>query len=241
MRFIDYSFKRPEENLAFDEILLDAAEHGHGGQVLRVWESSHPFVVLGVSQALRQEVYEQNCRADRVAIFRRCSAGGCVLQGPGCLNFSLVLAHDGRPEIRTIRGSYCYILEAVCDALAKYGINARHKGVSDIALRGKKFSGNAQRRRRRHILHHGTILYNVDCNKIARYLREPTDRPQYRGTRDHHGFLTTLPLEPQDIKMALCDAFGADAAPAKPSRNELRAAVELAKEKYRAYDWIRRR
>lgn len=241
MRFIDYSFKRPEENLAYDEILLDAAENGRGGEVLRVWESSRSFVVLGVSQALRQEVYEQNCRADRVAIFRRCSAGGCVLQGPGCLSFSVVLAHDGRPEIRTIRGSYCYILGAVCEALARCGINARHKGVSDIALRGKKFSGNAQRRRRRHILHHGTILYSVDCDKIARYLREPADRPQYRGDRDHQGFLTALPLPPEDIKTALRDAFGVDAFPAKPARNETRAAIELAKEKYRAYEWIRRR
>lgn len=241
MRFLDYSFGRPEENLAYDEILLDQAENGRGGEVLRVWESRRPFVVLGVSQALRQEVYEQNCRDDRVAIFRRCSAGGCVLQGPGCLNFTLVLAHESRPDIRTVRGSYCYILNAVCEALAAYGVSAKHKGVSDLALRGQKFSGNAQKRRRRHILHHGTILYSLDADKVARYIREPADRPQYRGARDHHGFLTALPLDPRDIKMALRQAFAVEGPPSKPGRNELQAAIALAKEKYRAYEWIRRR
>ncbi|MCX5770129.1 MAG: lipoate--protein ligase family protein [Candidatus Hydrogenedentes bacterium] len=241
MRFLDYSFTRPEENLAYDEILLEMAENGRGEETLRVWESGVPFVVLGVSQVLRQEVYEKNCLDDRVAIMRRCSAGGCVLQGPGCLNFSLVLAHDRHPDLCTIRGSYCYILGAITAALANRGISAKHKGVSDMAIRGLKFSGNAQKRRRRHILHHGTVLYALDTQKIARYIREPIDRPQYRGTRDHHGFLTTVPLRSQDLKLVLCDAFNADPRPVKPGHNELEAAKNLAKETYRAQDWIRRR
>jgi lipoate-protein ligase A len=241
MRFLDYSFTRPEENLAFDEILLEMAENGRGDETLRVWESPAPFVVLGVSQVLRQEVYEQNCLADRVAIMRRCSAGGCVLQGPGCLNFTLVLAHDGRPDIKTIRGSYCYILGAISAAFAKCGIKARHKGVSDMAIRGLKFSGSAQKRRRRFILHHGTFLYSLDTDKVARYVREPIDRPQYRGTRDHYGFLTTVPLRSPDLKLVLCDAFNADPRPVKPGHEEIQAARNLGKEKYRAHDWIRRR
>ena len=241
MRYLDYSLRRPEENLAFDEVLLELAENGRGGETLRVWESRRPFVVLGVSQVLRQEVYEQNCRSDRVAVFRRCSAGGCVLQGPGCLNFSVVLAHERRPDIRTIRGSYCHILGGICEALAKLGISARHKGISDMAVRGRKFSGNAQKRRRRHILHHGTILYSLDTEKIARYIREPEERPQYRGPRDHHTFLAALPLTPQEIKSALCEAFGVEAQPTKPAHNEIEAAMTLAKEKYRTREWIRRR
>jgi lipoate-protein ligase A len=241
MRFLDYSFTRPEENLAFDEILLEMAENGRGEETLRVWESPAPFVVLGVSQVLRQELYEKNCLDDRVAIMRRCSAGGCVMQGPGCLNFTLVLAHDNHPDIRTIRGSYCYILGAITDALANRGVGAKHKGVSDIAIRGLKFSGNAQKRRRRFILHHGTVLYAVDTQKIARYIREPFDRPQYRGARDHHKFLTTVPLGSADLKLVFCDAFNADPRPVRPGRAELEAAKNLAKEKYRAHDWIRRR
>ena len=241
MRFLDYSFRRPEENLAYDEILLELAENGRGGETLRVWESPAPFVVLGVSQVLRQEVYEKNCLDDRVAIMRRCSAGGCVMQGPGCLNYTLVLSHEAHPDIKTIRGSYCYILGALTAALANRGISAKHKGVSDMAVRGLKFSGNAQKRRRRFILHHGTVLYTLDTEKIARYIREPIDRPQYRGTRDHHGFLTNVPMDPADLKLVFCDAFNADPRPVRPGRGEIEAVKNLAKEKYRAHDWIRRR
>ena len=45
MRLLDFSFKRPSENLAFDEILLDGAEAGKTGETLWFWESRTPFVV----------------------------------------------------------------------------------------------------------------------------------------------------------------------------------------------------
>jgi len=241
MRLLDISFKRPSENLAFDEVLLDGAEGGQVGETLRFWESRTPFVVLGVSQVLRREVWEKNCVADRVPVFRRSSAGGCVLQGPGCLNFSLVLRRDGHPELKTIRGSYCYILGRISEAFRQQGAAVRHKGVSDLAMGGKKVSGNAQKRRRKYILHHGTLLYGFDAQHMERYLREPGDRPQYRGPRTHRGFLRALPIQPQQLKEVVCEAFDVGGEPEKPQAWELRAARALAREKHEALEWIRRR
>ena len=76
MRVIDVSFREPERNLALDQVLLDNAEERAGCEVLRFWESPIPFVVLGVSQKLEQEVDEEACCRDKVPILRRCSAGG---------------------------------------------------------------------------------------------------------------------------------------------------------------------
>jgi lipoate---protein ligase len=244
MRLLDHSFWRPEENLAFDEVLLDRAESGRGhsaGEVLRFWESRVPFVVLGVSQTLRQEVFVSNCEEDRVPIMRRCSAGGCVLQGPGCLNYSMVISHDLRPQLKTLRESYCFILESICEALKKRGVLAHHKGVSDLAIGGKKVSGSAQKRRRHFFLHHGTLLYNLDPEKMDRYLREPEDRPQYRGPRTHAGFLRAIPLTPDELRQALREAFDIKGKPSHPTRTELLETNTLAYEKYLAHDWIWRK
>ncbi len=241
MRLIDESYWSPAENLALDEVLLDGAESGRTGETLRFWEGRIPFVVLGVSQVLRQEVIEKHCMEDHIRIARRSSAGGCVLQGPGCLNFSLVLAHAERPEIQTIRGSYCFILESICDALRKRGVLAHHKGISDIAVGGKKVSGSAQKRRKRCILHHGTLLYRVDFDAMERYLREPEDRPQYRGVRTHRGFVREIPLTPAELREAVCEAFGVECRPATPHRWELAKTKELVEEKYGTPEWIRRR
>ena len=241
MRVLDLTFKKPAQNLALDEILLEEAEAGKTGDTLRFWESDSFFVVLGISQILRREVEEKNCREDNVPILRRASAGGCVLQGPGCLNYSFVLARNEHRELATIRGSYCYILGRIAEALRKRGLSVRHKGISDLALSGKKVSGSAQKRRKRYILHHGTLLYKIDAGKMERYLREPAERPQYRGPRTHRGFVRALPLTPRELKDAVLDAFDIGAPAQRAKESEVREAKDLARDKHAAIAWIRRR
>lgn len=241
IRLLDVTFKTPEENLAYDEILLDRAETGKGGDVLRFWESPVNFVVLGVSQVVREHVHERACEEHHIPVLRRCSAGGCVLQGPGCLNFTLILTHEQHPDVATIRGSYCYILGRIGDALKKHGLAAAHKGTSDIAIGGRKISGNAQKRRRRAILHHGTLLYAMKPEVMELYLREPVDRPKYRGTRTHRGFVNSIPLIPTQLKEAVRDAFDVPQKLSKPSRAELNAVHSIVKEKYRTRAWNYRR
>lgn len=241
MRFLNTSFPDPAANIAFDEVLLDEAETAESAEAFRLWESPVHCVVLGVSQRLRDEVHEANCEADGVPILRRCSGGGCVVQGPGCLNYSLVLSHAARPEYRSLRDSYCLILNRVCDALRTMGVCATVAGVSDIAVDGRKVSGNAQRRRRTHFLHHGTLLYAMAPDIMQRYLREPEDRPQYRGARTHGEFVRTLPLTAADLSAALCAAFDVQGPPNEPHRHELEAVTVLVNEKYQRRDWTWRR
>jgi lipoate-protein ligase A len=243
MRLLDISFRVPEENLAFDEALLDSAENGAGGESLRFWESRVPFVVIGVAQVLRQNVNVKACETDRIPVLRRCSAGGCVLQGPGCLNYTLVLSHALRPEIETIRGSYLYILGHIAETFAARGLAVRHLGVSDLALNGKKVSGNAQKRRRRHILHHGTLLHGMDLEPMEKYILDPDDkdRPKYRGERTHRGFVRNLDLNSRELREIVRQAFGVQDTVENPHPRELRHATELAEEKYAEPDWIYRR
>ena len=241
MRFLDLSFDRPDQNLAFDEVLLDHAETGKSPECLRIWESPHRFVVLGVAQQVRQEIFEDHCREDRVPILRRCSAGGCVLQGPGCLNYVLVLSQAERPEIRNLHDSYRYILGRLCQSLHRSTIPVAHSGISDLALNDQKVSGSAQKRRARFILHHGTLLYDVDPALMTRYLREPADRPSYRGGRTHDTFVGTIPLSRDALGAAICAAFDVTGNPETPTSFEVEAADMLAREKYTADTWTWRR
>lgn len=241
MRLLDWSSSAPEENLACDEALLNETESGERGEALRFWESPRPFVVLGVSQQIRREVRIDACRTDGVPILRRCSAGGCVLQGPGCLNFSLILDRTLRSGLDGVRESYCVILGRVCEALAGLGIQARILGASDLAVGEMKFSGNAQKRKRRALLHHGTLLYGMDGGTMARYLAEPDDRPAYRADRVHEAFVAPLAAAPGALREAIAQAW--DAGPAEPSPSpSLREAIaSLAQSRYGAEAWTWRR
>ena len=240
MRLIDYSHPDPATNLALEEVLLDEVEQGRQPDTLRFWESPVPFVVLGTAQVLAEEVNEAHCRADGVPIMRRCTAGGCVLQGPGSFNYALFLTYETFPETASLHASYRFILGKVCAALTTLGIEASHQGISDIAIGGLKVSGNAQRRRRRALLHHGTLLYRADAAAISRYIREPADRPDYRGTRTHGEFVTALPTHPEALRRSIADAFAAQEGDV-PTGEELERADALVLEKYRLDSWIRRR
>ena len=241
MRLIDHSFADPSWNLACDEFLLNAAEAGEAGETLRFWESAVQFVVLGVAQVLADEIKIDACGRDAVPIHRRCSAGGCVLQGPGCLNYSLVLDQVLRPEIRTIRESYAHILPRVASALSLGGRGTHCAGVSDIAMGAFKFSGNAQRRRKRFILHHGTILYAAELERIDRYLAEPRERPDYRGNRSHLEFVRNIEMNPDEIRVRIQRAFGIETATTAVTIEEERTIGKLAVSKYSDPAWIHRR
>ena len=241
MRFIDHSFALPAENLAFEEILLDRVEQGLAPETLRCWESPARFVVLGTAQENQREVYLDHCEADGVPILRRCSAGGCVLQGPGCLNFTLILDFAGRPEIRSVRASYEYLLTRISAGCRARGLEAHREGISDLAIGGVKVSGNAQRRRRRAMLHHGTLLYQPDYEGMTRYLREPDDRPEYRGARDHRAFVGAFTLGPDELRAIILEAFNIEGPSSVPTPDELAAVHALAHEKYGNPAWTYRR
>src|SRR3989338_2273939 len=107
----DISFPSPQENILFDEALLALAEQGKGGEVLRFWESLTTFIVLGRIGKVEEDIYIENVARDEVMVLRRSSGGGTVVQGKGCLNFSLILVKDRDPSLNDLRKSYRDILE----------------------------------------------------------------------------------------------------------------------------------
>src|SRR5262249_30757140 len=153
-------------NLALDEALLLEAEAGRGGEVLRLWEWPGPAVVLGSGCVLRDDVDEGACAADGVPVLRRSSGGGTALLGRRCLLYTLVLPYARPPALGEVRPSYGYILERMSAALAAVVPDVGQAGTSDLASGGRKFSGNAQQRKRDFLLHHGTLLYDFDLPLI---------------------------------------------------------------------------
>lgn len=206
MELMDLSLETPERNLALDEALLEEAEAGRAGEVLRFWESPVLFVVLGAGGVVRDEVHLGACDRAGVAVLRRCSGGGTVLQGPGCLNYTLVLSVADRAEVKTIDSTNRFILERTARALEPF-VAAERAGTSDLAVGGCKFSGSAQRRKKHFIMFHGTVLHSFDLQNVAMYLGEPKRRPQYRGERKHEAFLCNIAVPVEQVKSAIADGW----------------------------------
>lgn len=212
----DISFSTPEENVVFDDVLLMLAEKHGAGEYLRFWESRQIFIVMGITGRAEMDVNLGLSSQDKVPILKRSSGGGTVLQGPGCLNYALVLSKQRCPEISDLRKSYEWISSQLAAALRLSGVEAFFRPISDLAvgLDEKKFSGNAQRRGKNYILHHGTILYNFDLSLISRYLNMPQDIPEYRKNRPHTDFVANIPIKPDIFKSHLAKIFNASEAKA---------------------------
>lgn len=210
MKILDRTFNTPEENLACDEALLEAAEEGLSGEVLRFWSPKKPFVVLGYSNKISEDVHWAACQKKRVPVLRRISGGGTVLQGPGCLNYSLILKIADHPELSSITSTNRFVMEKNLKALqALAGPKAQIRGITDLALGDLKFSGNAQRRKRSFILFHGTFLLSFDISKIEKFLKLPPKQPDYRKNRKHSDFLANLNLTAGPIQKNLAKTWQA--------------------------------
>jgi lipoate-protein ligase A len=237
MRYRDCTLPTLAENLALDEALLLNAERG-GPEMLRVWQWPQRAVVLGAGGRIANDVHEERCRTDGVPLARRASGGGTVLLGPGCLLYSVVLHLDRDPALAQIVPSYRYVLTRVIAALQGIAPVLDVRGSSDIAEADRKVSGNAQQRKRTHLLQHGTLLYTFDIARVADYLKPPPRQPEYRQHRSHIDFLTNLATDAMTLKARLRTAWYADAELAELPLDLVR---QLVTEKYGREDWVRRR
>jgi lipoate---protein ligase len=239
MTLIDLTLPSPAGNLALDEALLDSAEAGDGGEALRFWESPTPFVVVGYANKIATEVNVAACEAKGIPILRRCSGGGTIVQGPGCLNYAVILRITDTGATRSIQTANEYVMERTHDAIQS-AIGNRQSAISisghtDLALGNLKFSGNAQRRRKHFLLFHGSLLLNFDLMLITELLNMPSLQPDYREGRAHEKFITNLGLPAPDVKRAITNAWQVNRA------IELTTKIPPALlEKYSSSEWNRR-
>jgi lipoate-protein ligase A len=244
MYLVDVTLHTPAENLALDEALLEWAEAQpptHASEVLRLWEPRAPFVVVGRSSRLADEVNVAACDERGIAVLRRASGGAAIVTGPGCLMYAVVL--DGRrlPQLRAVDCAHAYVLNRIAQALQPLVSKVRHAGTSDLVLDGpisdapvRKFSGNSLRVKRTHLLYHGTLLYGFDLSLVTTCLRMPPRQPEYRGARPHEEFITNLPLASDPLRTALVEAWQAQTPLLDWPRAE---TAQLAASRYGCETW----
>ena len=205
---LDLTLPDPAANLALDEALLDRAEAAdQPSELLRLWESPIPMVVIGRASKVKTEVLVAACKSVDVPIYRRCSGGTAVIAGPGCLMYAVIISYDRHPHLRAVDHAHAFVMQRMCRALRTLDVRVRHQGTCDLTLAGRKFSGNSLRCKRRHLLYHGTVLYDFPLACISQWLTEPPRQPDYRRSRSHALFVTNLEKPVADIRRAISNAW----------------------------------
>ena len=149
----------PYENLALEEALLNRV--GEGEIILYLWQNERT-VVIGRNQNPWKECRTALLAEEGGHLARRLSGGGAVFHDLGNLNFTFLMREEDYDLARQLS-----VIESACRSL---GIPVERSGRNDLLADGRKFSGNAFCHHKGRAYHHGTLMVDVDMERVNRYL-----------------------------------------------------------------------
>jgi lipoate-protein ligase A len=160
----------PYFNLAFEEYLV--LHHNGEDQVLFLWQNQKT-IVIGRNQNPWKECNLEELDRQKGRLVRRLSGGGAVYHDLGNLNFTFISTYTDNKLSENIG--------LIVKALSYSGINADFSGKNDILVQGYKISGNAFYVENDILCHHGTLLFDVDLEKMSRILTVSHQKLQSKG------------------------------------------------------------
>ena len=180
----------PYYNMALDELLLNQYEINKE-PVLRIYGWDPATISLGLNQDVEQTLFLERCRYDSVPFVRRITGGSAIFHDDE-ITYSIVCSEDDINNKGGIKESYKILCSFIINSYKKLGLNAyfsiddpasasrRGKGTFcfssweeyDIVINGKKIGGNAQKRKKKIILQHGSIPLTLDFKKVLHYIKD---------------------------------------------------------------------
>ena len=233
----------PALHMALDEVITDEVAAGRRAPTLRVWEWASPAVVIGRFQSLRNEVDPAGAARHGIEVVRRITGGGAMFIEPGnTITYSLS-APESLVAGMSFEQSYAFMDAWVLQALASLGIEAWYQPLNDIASKAGKIAGAAQMRRGKAVLHHVTMAYDIDADKMLQVLRIGREKLSDKATQSANKRVDPLRsqtgLARAEVIARMIDTFrethGLSDDSVRP--DELARAEALALEKFATPAW----
>ena len=224
----------PYANLALEEQLLNALQPGQC--ILYLWQNENT-VVIGRNQNAWKECRTSLLEAEGGRLARRLSGGGAVFHDLGNLNFTFLMGEEDYDLDRQLT-----VIETACRSL---GIPVERSGRNDVLAQGQKFSGNAFFHRQGKAYHHGTLLVDVDMDKLSRYLSPSKAKLQAKGVESVRARVINLNtlcpgLSCSEMADRMEAAFGMVYGLPVTGAAELASTADLAelRDRYASRDWL---
>ena len=179
-RLIPLEIKNGYWNMALDDAILRAVIEKKSPNTLRFYKWSPSTASIGRNQSLSSEVDLAFAEKMGFNVVRRITGGGAVFHDENReITYSIVCPIKFLEDLnaKNVSQQFEIITQGIVAGLRIYGLKPE-KGVIHcpaIFIDGKKFSGNAQTRKRGYILQHGTILLDIDPDLMYSVLTPPQD------------------------------------------------------------------
>lgn len=244
---IHHQPQNPAMHVALDEVLPHTLAEGKRDAALVIWEWDSPLVVIGSFQSVKNEIDFEALERHRMSVVRRITGGGAMFMEAGnCITYSLIVP-VALVEGLSFEQAYAYLDEWVIAALKKVGVNARYVPLNDIASDKGKIGGAAQKRfANGSMVHHVTMSYDIDADKMLDVLRIGREKLSDKGIKSANKRVDPMRSQTgmarEEIIEALLDTFR-DRYTTRESdftEEELERAAKLVETKFTNDEWTYR-
>ena len=235
IRIYESPYFDPYTNLAIEKQIMDTTPVGVC--VLYLWQNQNT-VVIGKNQNAWLECRTSLLAEENGVLARRLSGGGAVFHDLGNLNFTFMMRKEDYDLDKQLS-----VIQAACSFA---GIVAEKSGRNDLLANGRKFSGNAFYQNQTHAYHHGTLMVDVEMDKLGRYLSPSKAKLAAKGVASVRSRVVnlkelapelTIDIMKQHMIDAFCKVYGMQANPFVLSNNDL-AAIHSLRDEYASWDYI---
>ena len=252
-RFLPLELRDGYWNMALDEAILTAVIEKKSPNTLRFFKWNPSTASIGRNQSLIDEVDVNFCEEQGFNVVRRITGGGAVFHDShGEITCSIVCPIKFLENLNAVKvlEQFEILTQGISAGLTIFGLETE-KGIIHcpaIFLDGKKFSGNAQLRKKRYILQHGTILLEVDPELMYSVLKIPPNVNKTRMVRSVRTKVIGIKDSLKDydeikfinsLKKGFENTLEIQLKEGKFSDYELNLAKKLVAEKYSNENWLK--
>ncbi|WP_158735173.1 biotin/lipoate A/B protein ligase family protein [Alteribacillus sp. YIM 98480] len=271
--FIDSGNCSPAYNMAMDEMLLHWHSKGAVPPIVRFYGWNPATLSIGYFQKVHKEIDLEAVNKYGLGFVRRPTGGRGVLHDQE-LTYSVIVSEEHPQMPATVTEAYRVISEGILQGFRYLGLDAyfavpRTKEEEnqlknprsavcfdapswyELVVEGRKIAGSAQTRQKGVILQHGSIILDIDEDKLFDLFKYPSDRVRERMQKAFKNKavaineLKSSPVELKDVSKAFhkgfADGLNVDWEPYQLNDKEENEVWELAKSKYELEEWNFRR
>lgn len=225
----------PAFNLAAEEYLLKNT----GEDCFMLWRN-HNTIVVGRNQNTLSEINPEFVKKHDINVIRRITGGGAVYHDLGNINFTFIKMGEHVKKI-----DFSAYTRPILEYLNQLSVPARLDGRNDLTVDGLKISGNAQHIHNNRVLHHGTLLFDVNLEMLATVLLLNPEKYRDKAVQSIRSRVTnirryfwghsTVKQFMEDLGRYIQNAH--HAVLTQLNDDDLKQINDLARDKYRQWSW----
>ncbi len=194
-RWLDTGHLTAAENMTLDQVLLESVGRGESPDTVRLLQFRPDAVLTGFHQDVSLEVRESFCRDSGIDINRRITGGGAIFFQECHLGWEIICRADRFKGQRLSDRLFRHLSQPMIKVLNDLGVPAVFRPRNDIEVHGRKISGTGGTGDRDAFLFQGTLLVDLDIERMLKSLRIPVEKLKDKEIDSVRQRITTLRRE----------------------------------------------